>query len=183
MRRKWLVPLLAMVLLAAPWVQAQDDVPASPADIHRLFDAMHLHDQMRLVLDSIVKQQTAMAHENLRKRYPQITAAEIIRLDDLMSDMLKDFPIDGMLDDMVPVYQKHLTKTDVDNMVTFYASATGKKLLQEMPAMTQEGMEAASARMQKQMDTMMDRIEAMAREDQAKKPVSKPATQTGPNQK
>ena len=50
-----------------------------------------------------------------------------------------------MLDDMIPVYQKHLTKSDVDEMIKFYSTPTGQKFLREMPAMTAEGMEAMHA--------------------------------------
>ena len=84
-------------------------------------------------------------------------------------------PIDGMLDDMVPVYQKHLSKTDVDAMVGFYSSPTGQKILGEMPAMTAEGMQAMQPRMRKMMDDAMERIEKMAKEE-AEKDKSKPSS-------
>jgi len=45
-----------------------------------------------------------------------------------------------MLDDMIPVYQRHLTKQDVDSMLAFYNTPTGQKLLREQPAMMAEGM-------------------------------------------
>jgi len=73
-------------------------------------------------------------------------------------------PIDGMLDDMVPVYQKHLTKSDVHEMVSFYSSPTGQKILKEMPAMTTEGMQAVQPRLRKMMDEAMEKIDKMARE-------------------
>ena len=40
--------------------------------------------------------------------------------------------------DMVPVYQKHLSKSDVEEMIKFYSTPTGQKILREMPAMTAE---------------------------------------------
>jgi len=73
-------------------------------------------------------------------------------------------PIDGMLDDMVPVYRKHLTKSDVHEMVSFYSSPTGQKILKEMPAMTTEGMQAVQPRLRKMMDEAMEKIDKMARE-------------------
>jgi hypothetical protein len=98
----------------------------------------------------------------MRKRFPQITDEELARLDQFTSDIMKDVPIDGMLDDMIPVYQKHLSKSDVDAMSAFYSSSTGQKLLREMPAMTAESMQAAGPRIQAMMDKVMDRAEKMA---------------------
>jgi hypothetical protein len=60
-------------------------------------------------------------------------------------------------------------------MSTFYASPTGQKMMREMPALTSEAMQASYARMQKQMDAMMQRAEQIVKEDQ-QKPKSTPAT-------
>jgi hypothetical protein len=73
---------------------------------------------------------------------------------------------------MVPVYQKHLTKGDVDALVAFYSSPTGKKFLIEMPAITSESMQAITPLVQKTMGDASDRlakeVEAM-QEEQNKK--------------
>ena len=158
--------------------QANADIAATREDVLKLFDVMKIHDQMKLVMDTVVTQQRSMMHEGMRKRYPQITDAELSRFDQLTSDTLKDMPIDGMLDDMVPVYRKHLSRSDIDAMGAFYSSPTGQKLLREMPAMTAESMQAAGPRMQAMMEKVMDRIDKMAKEDQDKRrESSKPAAE------
>jgi hypothetical protein len=138
---------------------------------------MKIRDQMKAVMDSVTKQQHTMIHEAMRKRFPQITDQELSRLDQFSSDIMKDLPIEGMVDDMIPVYQKHLTKADVDAMGAFYASPTGQKLLREMPAMTAESMQAAGPRIQAMMDKVMDRAQKMAQEEQEKKESPRPATE------
>ena len=60
---------------------------------------------------------------------------------------------------MTPVYQKHLTKGDVDALVTFYSSPTGQKVLKEMPAMTGEAMQASSGIMKKMMAQAQERVQ------------------------
>ena len=60
---------------------------------------------------------------------------------------------------MVPAYQKHLTKGDIDNLVAFYSTPTGSKLLKEMPSMTGEAMQAAMPVMSKYMDTIEKRVQ------------------------
>jgi uncharacterized protein len=171
--------LLAILLLSmvVPSLLAQSDAPASREDVVKLFDVMNIRDQMRMVMESVSKQQRAMIHENLKKRSPDISQEELARMDQATSEIMKDLPIDGLIDDMIPVYQKHLTRADVNAMSTFYASPTGQKLLREMPAMTAESMQAAAPRIQAMMDKVMDRAEKMAKEDREKKNVApRPAT-------
>ena len=102
-------------------------------------------------------------------------------MDEITNSVLKSMPVDAMLEDVIPIYQKHLTKADIDAMIAFFGTPTGQKLMREQPQMAAESMQAASVRMQKSMDEAMDRIEKMtsedaARTDAAKKPgASKPA--------
>ena len=165
---------VAVVVLAASTAFAQQsapspgDTPASKEDIQKLFDVMQIHQQMRQVMDAMTKQQTAMIDETLKKRYPQTSAEKIARADRMIQETMKDMPMDAMLDDMIPIYQRHFSKTDIDAMSTFYASPTGQKMMREMPALTSESMQASYARMQKQMDAMTKQAEQIVKEDQEK---------------
>jgi hypothetical protein len=80
-------------------------------------------------------------------------------MDKMMYDAMKGFPWDEMLESMVPVYQKHLTKGDIDAIVAFYSAPTGQKLLREMPAMMAEAMESMTPILRKQMDAMTERMQ------------------------
>jgi hypothetical protein len=176
MKTRCLLAVLSLSMAITPGL-AQSDSPASREDVVKLFDVMNIRDQMRMVMESVVKQQRIMIREGVRKRSPQIGEEELARMDQLTTDMMKDLPIDGMFDDMIPVYQKHLTHGDVEAMSVFYSSPTGQKLLREMPAMTAESMQAAGPRIQAMMDKVMDRAEKMAREEREKKTEQpKPAT-------
>ena len=175
---------LAIILFAASRAFAQlatGDTPASKEDIQKLFEVMQIHQQMRQVMDAMMKQQTTMIDETLKKRYPQTSADKIARANQMIAETMKDMPMDAMLDDMIPIYQRHFSKTDIDAMSTFYASPTGQKMMREMPALTSESMQASYARMQKQMDTMTKQAEQIVKEDQ-EKPKTAPAT-TPPQQK
>jgi hypothetical protein len=173
--------VVAIVFLAttlfAQQPQPSPDTPAAKEDIQHLFEVMQIHQQMRQVMDAMMKQQSAMMHETLKRRYPQTSAEKIARADRLISEATKDMPMDAMLDDMIPIYQRHFSKTDIDAMTTFYASPTGQKMMQEMPALTTESMQASYARMQKQMDAMMQRAEQIMKEDQEKPKSAPPAPQ------
>jgi hypothetical protein len=170
-------PALSAVLLlslAAFSQQAPGESAASREQILKLFEVMHIRQQMRVMMAGMAKQQSALVRESIRQRNPQMTDEQIAQVNDYMAETMKDFPLDGMLDDMIPVYQKHLTEPDVEAMIAFYSSPTGQKLMQEMPAMTSEGMQAAYPRMQKQMDKVMQRVEERMQQKTAPKKNSAP---------
>src|SRR5260370_35176537 len=89
---------------------------------------------MKLVMDQVSQQMRSISHEQLRKRDPNITSAEIAKLDPMADQLIKEMPISAMLDNMIPVYQKHLTKPHVDAMFGSYSTPRGNILWREVPA-------------------------------------------------
>jgi hypothetical protein len=173
----WL--LVAVVCFLAGSALGQQGVavaPATRAEILKLFEVMKVRQQMQQVMQQVMQQTLTMSHEALKSRHPDISAEDLARLDAMADQTMKDFPVEGLLDDMIPVYQKHLTKTDVQALISFYSTPTGQKMLRELPAMTAEGMQAVYPRIQKQMDETMRRMEQMEEEERHKKqPAAPPA--------
>ena len=176
--RFWPGTILVIVLaLSAANAQSATDsssaaeTPASRDDLKALFDLMHVREQVAQVMESIARQQRNIVHDNLKRQNPKLTRQDIARLDQFTIDIMKDLPIDDTVEDMIPIYQKHLTKNDVEVMTTFYSSPTGQKLVREMPVMTIESMQAASPRIQALMDKVMERAAEMA-DDAKGKPAS-----------
>lgn len=153
------------------------ETPATKQQIEKLFEIMDIRQQTVTMMASMQQQMQAMTAETIRTRYPQITPSQMVRLNQISDDLLKDFPVDGMLSDMIPIYQKHLSQADIDAMIAFYSSPTGKKLMQQLPQITQEAMQVSYLRMQSQIDAVMKRIEDMVNEEkqqQQKKSQPKP---------
>lgn len=168
-----LVALLASVSVLAQSPAVADD-PATREDVTKLFNVMKAHDQIHAVMDSMLKQQRIIMHDIIKKQYPDTSAEQLHHLDSFMDDFVKTFPLDSIIDDMIPVYQKHLSKADVEAMSTFYASPTGQKLLREMPAITADSMQAMAPRLQMIMENMRHRVEQMAKDEHEKKAGSTP---------
>ncbi len=173
---RFCLTIILLVGLMAPIARPQTaaEAPATRDDILALFNLMHVREQVEPAMQFIAKQQRAIIHDNLKRQTPRISPEDLARLDQFTIDIMKDLPVDGMLDDMVPVYQRHLTRSDVEAMSAFYSSPTGQKLLREMPAMTNESMQAASPRIQALMDKVMERARAMAKENEQKGAAPKP---------
>ena len=72
---------------------------------------------------------------------------------------------------MVPVYQKHFTKGDIDALVTFYGTTTGQKVLRELPAISAESMQQMMPMLQKSIENtqkdLQEDIAAMVKESQS----------------
>jgi hypothetical protein len=172
--RTAIVSLLIAMLVSPLCAQTTADSPATRDEILALFNLMHVREQVQPAMEFVARQQRAIIHDNLKRQTPRISPENLAKLDQFTADIMKELPVDGMLEDMIPVYQKHLTRSDVDAMSAFYSSPTGQKLLREMPAMTTESMQAASPRIQALMDQVMERARAMAKEDEQKGATPKP---------
>lgn len=143
---------------------ATTDAPASKEDIEKLFTTMHIREQMKNMMELMSKQSKQMAHDALKQKLPDISQKDLDRMDAISDQALKNIDVNGMLDDMIPVYQRHLTKADVAAMAGFYETPTGQKVLHEQPEMTAEAMKAVQPRMQKMMANTMDEVEKLAKE-------------------
>jgi hypothetical protein len=152
--------------LAQGTVSTAGDAPATSEQIQQLFVVTDVRQQTHRMMESMVQQMQSMSAATIRERYPQISGAELAKLTKISEEILRDMPLDAMLDDMIPVYQKYLNRSDVDAMIVFYQSPTGKKLIKEMPQITQEAMQVSYRHMEKQVDAVMQKIEDMVKEEQ-----------------
>jgi uncharacterized protein len=158
--------LLLVIAFGPAWAQqtSSDDTPATKEDVEKLFATMHIRDQMRSMMDLMAKQSKQMAQDSLKKKVPDISQKELDQIAAMTDRILKGFDLEGMIDDMIPVYERHLTKADIGAMAAFYETPTGQKMLREQPQMTAEAMKAVQPRMEKMMSNVMDEAERMAKE-------------------
>jgi uncharacterized protein len=165
----------AICLCLSVCVEAQQnaaDAPASKEDVERYLQAMHYKDMMDKVVDAMSKPMHEMIHQQFLKEQGKLPADFEARMTKRMDEMLKTFPWDEIMDAMIPVYQKHFTRGDIDAMVAFYETPTGQKLLRELPEITAESMQQMMPLLQKNMEAMnkgiQEDIAAMLKESQPK---------------
>ena len=180
MKRPVLALLACLLFASISFAQQTDaNAPASKADVERFLDAMQTRDMMKNVMQVMATQMHQIVHDQLKNQQNLPADAEA-RLTKSTDEMLKTFPYDQLIDAMIPVYQKHLTKGDVDALVAFYSSPVGVKMLKELPGMTSESMQAASGVMQKMLadatQHVTDEISQMQKSDDAKPNKQSPAT-------
>jgi hypothetical protein len=171
-KRFVLSALLCLAFCCCAFAQQADDTAATKEDVQRYFDAMHLHEMITQMFDAMAKPMHQMVHDQYVKDKDKLPDDFEEQMNKQMDSMFKDMPWDEMIQAMVPAYQKHLTKGDLDAIIAFYSSPTGQKLLREMPAMTAESMQTMMPILQKYMEKMQSRIqeqtEAMLKKADAK---------------
>jgi len=171
--------LFTMSVLAQ---QSPSDAPATKEDVQKYLDVMHSREMIAQMLEAMSKPMHQMIHDQYTKDKDKLPADFEVRMNKMMDDTMKGFPWDEMLQSMVPVFQKHLTKGDIDAVVAFYSGPTGQKLLRDMPAMMAEEMEAMMPLLQKHMAAMTDRVQQQVAE-MLKQSEAKPGgkSQASPN--
>jgi len=174
--------------ISASWAQqvSSSGGPASKQDIERLFVALHVRERQQLIVDNSRKQAKTMLNEILQKELPEASKEEFSQMrkmiDEMIDDIEKDYPMDEILKDLVPIYQKHLTQSDADKVIAFYSSPVGQKILRELPAITEESFQVSTSYLQPRMEAavskLKEKLERMTEEDRNKKG----ATPTEPKQ-
>jgi hypothetical protein len=162
------VVLAALLLFSSARSQEAPgaDVPASKQDIEKLLVTMHLNERLRLVIEDSRKQSQSTVADVLKKDFPEITGDRSSQLRELGNEMIegiyKDYPVDEILEDMVPVYQRHLTKSDSDQLIVFYSSPVGRKVLRELPAITSEAMQVWSSHLRPRIEAAIAEVKEKA---------------------
>jgi len=131
--------------------------------VMKLFGIMQLDKTMDGAVRAAKEQSMEMAEQMASERIPNATPDQKKQLHDMtnevMNQALGPATINEMLEATIPVYQRHLSKADLDAMVSFYSSPVGQKILREQPAMVQESMQAASGIQQRIARSMYQKID------------------------
>lgn len=172
-------PLYGQQSVAEAAAQAKAKTEGLAADaptrdqVMKLLDLLQIRKSMSLMMDGMKQAMKQGAEEAFRERVPNPTPKQLEALNGMVDDMMADMPLDEMIEAIVPIYRRHLSKSDVDEVIRFYSSTVGQKLLREQPQMIQEGMQAGVEIQQKRMGQMMakirERTEKMAEEEEKDK--------------
>ena len=144
------------------------DAPPTQADVEKYMQVMHSREMIDQMLDSMSKPMHQMVHDTYLKNQDKLPADFETRMNRMMDDMLRNMPWDEVVQAMVPAYQKHLTKGDIDALVAFYSTPTGQKVLRETPGLLADYMTAVEPIMRKHVEAVTQRgqqeMEAMRKE-------------------
>ena len=138
--------------------QTDADAPATKDDVQRYLDVAHSHDLIIQMVEAMSKPLHKMVHEDYLKNKDKLPPDFEARMNQMEDDLLKGIPFDEMMQAMVPTYQKHFTKSELNALTVFYGSPTGQKILREMPSVMAEGMESMMPIMRGNIERITQRV-------------------------
>jgi hypothetical protein len=134
----------------------------------RLFEVMRLHDELQATMKAIptmIQQQLSTQMSDYYSKLPanaQPTEEQTTKLHELLSKYLDRaatlYSADDMMADIMGIYQRHLTRTDVDAYIAFYNSPAGQHLLDAQPVIMQEYMPLVMQRVQTATKELTDEM-------------------------
>jgi hypothetical protein len=181
----WIAVAFGMGFVLAPWANAQApttqpevttsaaavipaDQQATKEQLTKLFEVMRIRDQLQSLMKSMpamVQQQMQSQMKGITSQLPggkPITPEQQAAIDKLMTKYMEKafniYPIDELLDDMAMIYQRHLSRTDVDAFIAFYQSPPGQHLLDAQPAIMKEYMPMVMEHMQGRTKALIDEL-------------------------
>jgi len=159
------------------------DQQPTKEQLAKLFDAMRLREQMqsmRQIVPGMVQQQIKSAMQQTETNLPAgttLTPEQREGMEKVMSKYVGKamdlYPADEMQTDMIGIYQRHLSRDDVDGMIAFYSSPAGQHLLDAQPVIVQEYMPLVMAK-------VTERSQAMTKEMMKEMAEFAPAKQAAP---
>jgi uncharacterized protein len=155
---------------------------ATTEQLAKLFDVMRIKQQMqsmRMMVPGMVQQQIQSAMKQTEAELPsssKLTPETREKMQAIMNKYVGKamdlYPTDEMLTDMTAIYQKHLSKDDVEGLIAFYSSPAGQHLLDAQPVIAQEYMPLVMGKVAQRSQAM---TKEMMKEMAEMAPASKPA--------
>jgi hypothetical protein len=173
-----IVALIGMGLAMASWA-ARAQAPAAPTAIPadqqatkeqlaKLFELMRVRDQVASLaktLPTIMQQQMTAQMSQMQKDHPEMAPMPqeqnqaLAKIEsEFMERVMNLYTSDEMIADMAGIYQKHMTRSDVDGIIGFYKSPAGQHLLDMQPVILQEYMPLMMQRMQDRIKPLTDEM-------------------------
>ncbi len=139
--REQLLKLFEVMRIRA---QMTDMLKMLPAALQQQLQSEEQEVQISLMpMGGELTPEQAAARDRLTKKY--ITMTE------------KIYPVDDMLNDMIEVYRRHLSREDVDGVIAFYRSTPGQHILDAQPLMAQEVMPLVQQKMEARNKDLVER--------------------------
>jgi hypothetical protein len=170
---KRLLIVLACLALSVSCLAQTLDEPASKDDVILYLRTMHAHDMLEKTMQVQSKSMQQLVRDQVLKEKGSVPPEFDAHFKKTMDELVRGMPVDEITEAMIPAYQKHFTKSEIEAMNTFYSSPVGQKVLQELPAVMQEGAQAAMPIMSKYLSEWNDRMQQELKEMEKASP-SKP---------
>lgn len=126
------------------------DQRATRAQLTRLFVVLRLRQQMTQytsMMSSTMQQSMRLGIRQAMSQVPdaqRLTPEQQTKLEDIFAGYMKKvvtvYSADEAVEDATAVYQRHMSRSDVEAYITFYSSPPGQRFLDAQPVIMKEFM-------------------------------------------
>jgi hypothetical protein len=177
--------VLGIGLALAPWALAQapasqpeatpavapvipQDQQATKEQLAKLFEVMRLREQLASVtkmMPALMQNQMQEQFRQMQKDHPEMKSVSEEQqqafakvMGKYMEKVMSIYTSDEMIADMTTIYQKYLTRSDVDGIIAFYGSPAGQHMLAMQPMIVKESMNISMKRVQERIKPLIDEM-------------------------
>lgn len=126
-RSRLLIAICLITLAAFRSAEAQTSAGESEKAVRELLDLTGAGSLGVQIVQQLVA--------NFQKAMPNVPAT-------FWNEFMKEVDPTAMVNLVVPIYMKHFTRDEINGMIAFYKTPLGRKLVHELPAISQESMAA-----------------------------------------
>lgn len=145
------VHIFCFIALASVFgsASATQNPPPTDASIHALLQATQAHK----TIDAVVNQMDGMMRKSIQQAEPgkSSDAGEQKIIDDMTNQvnnlMKQELSWDKMEPMYIDLYRKTYTQKEIDDMLAFYRSPSGRSMVAKMPALMAQSMQTMQGRM------------------------------------
>jgi hypothetical protein len=145
-----------------PDASTVSNLPPTTTQVVKFMEVMQVRQRIQGAVKTEQDQMRTVVHNMFHKALPDATPAEKAAFEEIVASefdkMFSDYPLEDVLRDMVPIYQSHFSESDLEQVLAFYTSPIGQKVLQEIPAITAEAARVSMARLQPKIDKVMENV-------------------------
>jgi hypothetical protein len=150
---------LALLLACAPAAgQQQASNPATKQDVEQLLALTGVRERMHQMWAQMGQQMAITAAQSFHLKNPDATPLQVHKVQQAVErsfqSSLAVVSTEELINAVVPIYQKHLSHSDIQAIIAFYNTDAGKRYLKEQPAMQAESMQAVQPIIQKHLPEM-----------------------------
>jgi hypothetical protein len=128
------VLLLPLPVAVAQAPSSSSEVAPTREEVMKFLEVTQAKSRVAQMLEGMSKQARLGAERGCKQKMPDATPEQLARVDAIADSIFKEFSPDELIEAIVPIYQRHLSKSNIDAILAFYASPAGQTLLRETPA-------------------------------------------------
>jgi uncharacterized protein len=144
-RTIWCIVLILLLAAAPAGAEVKPIDPSKINDIKKLIHLIRLEEVVMLSAENtlkrffpILKKATAQNNQAVSE-----TVFAILKSSTLSMVKRQISAKDGLIDRVIPLYDKHYTHNEIQTLIRFYETPLGKKVTALRPQISQEGMVVA----------------------------------------